>query len=396
MKHRRTVAWITLCSLAAAADAAAFSWPWKKDRKAPSAESRAVPRIRIMPFDGGTGESAAVRLRDALLASGEVLPVAVGETAAHVITARSSGGRITGQLAQESGKEVFERTYAAPGLEENVDAFADDLVLAITGKPGLATSLIAFVSDATGQKQIYLCDADGGNVRQVTRHPHGCVSPTVSADGSLLAFTSYQSGFPTLMMLDLAGGSERAVIETPGCATGAAFSPDGRRLAICLSFLGAPEIFVTEMTGGTAACITETLGVPSGPSWHPRQSMVIFASDEGGGPQLFTAALGKNPVPARWRTGFDFCTDPEFSPDGRQVAFTASTGGELGVVIRDYPAGESRIVRGGGAQHPTWSPNGRYLAYAQGGSLWLHDLRNNERRKLVSEPGSISEPRWMK
>ncbi len=381
---------------ALAADAAAFSWPWQKIRKPPSAESRAVPRIRLMPFEGGTGESAAASLRDALLASGEVLPVAAGEKAGHQLAGKSSGGRITARIVQDGGKELFERTYAAPGLEENVKALADDIVYAVTGRPGLATSLIVFVSDATGQKQIYLCDADGGNVRQVTRHPHGCVSPAVSADGSLLAFTSYQSGFPSLVMLDLAGGSERVVTDTPGCATGAVFSPDGRRLAVCLSFLGTPEIFVTEMSGGTAACITETLGAPSSPSWHPRQEMIVYSCDEGGGPQLLIVPLGKNAAPVRWRTGFAFCTDPEFSPDGRQIAFTARSGSDLAVVIRDYPAGETRIVRGGGAQHPTWSPNGRYLAYAQGGALWLHDLRNGERRKLVSGQGSISEPRWMK
>ena len=38
---------------------------------------------------------------------------------------------------------------------------ADDLVFKLTGKPGIASSKIAYVSDRTGNYQIYCIDADG-------------------------------------------------------------------------------------------------------------------------------------------------------------------------------------------------------------------------------------------
>lgn len=386
---------MVVIGLSVAADAPALDWPWKMLRKSSSGVERA-PRVSIESFSGATGASAERGLREELMSAGELLPVSGGDKAAHSMTATSVGGRITARLADEKGKEVFERTYAAPGLNENVKALADDLIYAITGRPGLATSQIAFVSDVSGRKQIYLCDADGGNIQQVTRDANGAVSPSLSADASVLVYTTYRSGFANVQMLDLAGGHERVLSDTPGGGTGAAISPDCQRVAMTLGFVGTPEIFVTEMASGDTICITETTGVPSGPAWHPKEPLIMFSCDDGEGPGLWIATMRKNERAKPWRTWHSFCTDPEWSPDGAQVAFTAKSGGGHCVVVKDYPSGRARVIERGGAQHPTWSPNGRFIAYAKAGALFVHDLKTHEQRALVKNLGAISEPRWMR
>lgn len=376
---------------------------WLRLPKLPQSSSKEPVKlpsksVRVGDFTGGTGTSARRSLLAELTDSREFTLTDSG--ADFLVTGSSTGGRVMAKLERADGKVLFERTYAAPGLDENLRALSDDIIFSATGKPGQATSRIVFVSNKSGTKQVYVCDSHGRDVQQVTHHTHGAVSPTLSPDGSAIAYTSYRSGFPVVQVLDLGLGWERTVTDTPGSSFGAAFAPDGQRLALVMSFIGNPEIFVTDLASNTAACISDTVGAPSSPSWHPDGKQIIFADDRGQGPRLYIAEVpATNNAEARlylWRTGYSFCTDPEFSPDGKQVAFVARQSDGAAIVVKDYPSGKSRVVQTGGAQHPSWSPNGRYLCYTQHGALYVHDLHTGLRNAILGGYSTISEPRWMR
>ncbi|TDU73156.1 TolB protein [Prosthecobacter fusiformis] len=378
----------------------AVTWPsWlSTSRGKKQVVSLPQRKLQLGDFTGGTGASAKKTLGAELTSSREFQLTEEG--AEYAVSGSSVGGRVTGRLTRADGKLVFERTYAAPGLDENLSALADDIIFAATGKPGLSTSRLVFVSDRSGTKQIYRCDVQGKEIQQITHHPYGAVSPSLSPDGGAIAYTAYQAGFPIVQVLDLGLGWERTVTDTAGTSFGASFSPDGQRLALVMSFLGNPEIFVTDLGTNTAGCISDTLGAPSSPSWHPDGKQIIFADDRGRGPRLYVAEVPeKEKTEAKlflWRAGPSFCTDPEFSPDGRMVAFTAGRGEDAAVIIKDYPQGKSQVIQSGGAQHPSWSPNGRYLCYTQHDTLYVHDLHTSQRRAVLTRYGAISEPRWMR
>jgi TolB protein len=79
----------------------------------------------------------------------------------------------------------------------------DALVEEFTGESGISRTSIAFVSDATGRKEVYLTDVLGRKVRRITRHNHLCVSPRFTADGRSLAYSSYHRGSQNLYITEL-------------------------------------------------------------------------------------------------------------------------------------------------------------------------------------------------
>ena len=365
----------------------------KKNRVASDLEK--VQSMAVGTFTGSTGETAAKALRNAFEKHSD-LKLVDEKTARYVLTGSSVSGRINAKLDERTGKNIFERSYGAPGLDDNVAVAVDDIVLAITGLPGASSTRIAFVSNVSGTKQVYVCRADGSELHQVTNVAHGAVSPAIAPDGSLLAYTSYSSGFPSVMLVDLGGGMERQLASTPGSNSGVAFAPEEQRAALTMSFLGNPEIFVVDLGSNNAVCVTESTGVPSSPTWHPNGQLLMYSADEGAGSQLYVVNVNTESPAQHWSGGYAYVADPEWSPDGKNIAFTARATGDWAVAIKPYAGGRTRVLQRGGAQHPTWSPDGRSVAYVHNGQLWVHDINTDKRRSIVRGLGEISEPRWMR
>jgi TolB protein len=352
--------------------------------------------VAVEDLEGSTGGSVTRALRQQLREMDGVHYVELPEAARFVISGSSVSGRISAKLTERKGKDLFERTYASPGIWDNVRILADDVVFVMTGRLGLTTSQLVFVADSSGKKQIYLVDADGKNLEQLTRDPVAAVSPALSPDGMKMVYTSYSSGLPSLMLLDMSAGMERVAAHAPGCNSGAVFSPDGRELALGMSFLGNPEVFALDISTAHAICLTESTGVPCSPAWHPEGRLVVFSTQEGADSALYVVDKESTASAQRWATGMSFHADPDWSPDGGSIAFTTRVAGNWAVAVKGYPDGRTEILQRGGAQHPSWSPDGQSIAYVQGSQLWVHDLKSKRRRSIVSGRGTVSEPRWIR
>jgi imidazolonepropionase-like amidohydrolase/Tol biopolymer transport system component len=149
-------------------------------------------------------------------------------------------------------------------------------------------------------------------------------------------------------------------------------SPDGNSIAFDL--LG--DIYVLPIEGGEATSIDSGLSWSMQPQFSPDGSEIAFTSDAGGGDNIWVAdADGGNP---RQLTQEDFrmLNNPYWSPDGAYIAArkhfttTRSLGaGEIWIYHRNGGAGVA-VVERPNEEHqkelgePAFSPDGRYIYFS--------------------------------
>ena len=141
-------------------------------------------------LEGFTGEAADV-LKFDLYVQGFSF---VAPEAAQYRISGSSAGNVQGYVTDTVSRQTkFSRSYNGASLRRQAHAFADDIVLAITGKKGIGQTKIAFKAQApTGNGEIYVSDFDGHNAQAVT-HDNAIVAAPAWVPGRLAVYyTSYQ------------------------------------------------------------------------------------------------------------------------------------------------------------------------------------------------------------
>ena len=93
---------------------------------------------------------------------------------------------------------------------------------------------------------------------------------------------------------------------------------------------------------------------------HPRDRLVAYTSEAAGVRQLFTLSL-RGGYPAQVTASEKAVSDPQWSPDGRRLAFVRED--EIWVVDADGTRQVKVIGGPGKGRSPRWSADGHGLAF---------------------------------
>lgn len=183
--------------------------------------------------------------------------------------------------------------------------------------------------------QIWLYDLDRETLSRFTFEGNKNEFPVWTRDGKRIAFHSRREQLVNLFwqLADGSGGPER-LTTSKNIQSPESWSPDGQLLAFS-------EI---DPTTGRDIWVLR-LGDPSAGSGQVRKAQPFL------------------------RTPFDE-TSPQFSPDGRWLAYTSNVSGRYEIYVQPYPGpgGKWQISTDGGTE-PVWNPRGRELFYRSGGKM---------------------------
>ena len=120
---------------------------------------------------------------------------------------------------------------------------------------------IAFDSDRTGSREIWVCNSDGSNLMQLTSWPRGFPGcPRWSPDSRHIAFDAAPEGNWDVFVTDSAGGSPQALTKHPAADARPSWSQDGRWVYFASDRTGADEIWKTPAEGGDPIQVTRNGG----------------------------------------------------------------------------------------------------------------------------------------
>jgi TolB protein len=324
----------------------------------------------------------------------------VSPDAAKFLISGSNAGRVEGRVVEKINKQtILAKAYTGGALRSQTHALADDIALAITGKPGIAQTKIAFKAETgRGNGEIYIADYDGHSPQAVT-HDQTIVAAPCWAGHATLYYASYKLGAAKIFSHQLTTGARKLITPFPGSNISPAASPNGSRLAMILSKSGSPDLYVSDRDGGNLKQLTFTKEAESSPCWSPDGQSICYVSRERGPASLY-AISASGGAPRRIVTsGAPNPTEPDWSPDGRWIAFTSLTGGFQTCIV-PAQGGDAIVVAPG--EDPSWAPNSRAIIFSHGPDhskkLSLLDVPTKQVKDIarISESNSQSQPSWAK
>lgn len=281
---------------------------------------------------------------------------------------------------------------------------ADDVVEAFTGKRGVASTELAFVSKRGGNAEIYVTDATGGNQRAATRNKSINAFPSWSPDGNSIVYMSYLfRRSPHLFRLVRGGGEKPGrlleSLDVNRAVYRGVYDPSGKRLAVVISVDGAPEIFTVDIDGQNLRRLTNHKAIDLSPTWSPDGSRIAFVSDRTGAPQIYSMNADGS---GQRRISFDgsYNTSPAWSPDGRWIAYETRVGGQFDIWLID-PDGRTNVpvvTNPRSDEAPTWSPDSRKIAFHSERrgkpDIYAVDLDGENLRRITDAAGDNTHPCW--
>ena len=284
---------------------------------------------------------------------------------------------------------------------------SDIIYQRITGESGYFDTRIVYISESGAitnrKKRLAIVDQDGENHKFLTDGSFLALTPRFSPAAQEIAYLSFNREVPRIFLLDLNTGSQKVLGDFPGMTFSPRYSPDGKKLVMSLARKGNTDIYEMDLKTMELTRLTKYEGIDTAPSYSPDGDFLTFESDRSGSQKIYVMNLKSKKI-KRISFGKGRYATPVWSPRGDLIAFTKFLNGEFFIgVMYTNGKGERVVYKSYLVEGPTWSPNGRVLAFysqtrlSEGKitppKIKFIDLTGVNLRQLIT-PSDASDPAW--
>lgn len=275
---------------------------------------------------------------------------------------------------------------------------SNSIIRKLTGHNGITQTHLAFVSNASGYKEIFYCDYDGSNCVQLTFDKNINLLPRLSPDGQKLIYTSYKDNGPKLYMKNLASGITKRISSRPGLNIGTAWSPDGKMVALTLSIKGNPDLFTMDLTGKIISRLTNYWGIDVSPTFSPKGNKIAYVSNRSGKPNIYTMTIADG---KKQRLTFKgkYNSSPSWSIMD-QIVFVSKEGSFFDLfTLNPYDGQLKQLTKNqGNNEDPCWSPDGRYIVFSSNREgryhIYIMNADGQNQKRITFGKGDHTCPSW--
>jgi TolB protein len=312
-----------------------------------------------------------------------------------------------GQPTVQTAQVLANRYYGAlsnDGARKIAREFAADILKQL-GIATLSGTRIYFVSDRTGNKEIWAMDYDGSNQKQLTRYGTITGYPAVSADGKLFAFMTYAGGNPQIR-IHTTDTSRRQTFLNPVSSVVATpeFTPDGKNMLFAASVDGWTQLMMAGIDGSGMRRVSNVHAIEVSPRVNPKTgSDLLFISGRSGHQQLWRMNLDGTDR-EMLTSGVGDVANPSWSTDGHHIAFCWTRGyepGNFNIFMMDIAdkVPVQLTTNSGRNENPWWAPDGVHLVFSsmRGRVTQIYTmLADGTNVRQLTTQGNNLQPVWAK
>lgn len=173
---------------------------------------------------------------------------------------------------------------------------------------------------------IYVMNADGSNVVQLTDAETSSSNPAWSPDGTMIAFSRRMNDSSEIFVVKVASGETSRLTSfqhRKGHALQPSWSPDGE--FIVYNFKGNSsnsDLYLLEVKSGRSSRLTDTPGNDEYPAWSPDGGKIAFTTTTNPWKYVFVIdSDGSNLTALSGEVEEYYDQHPSWSPDGKQIVF---------------------------------------------------------------------------